>query len=239
MVENLVSSWIFAAAQQVLSDSATASLPASVFQDGLDNNSPAKFLPHSGKQQEQKERMAEAKTSLYPTRTSSLQSRRSGSIEPPWANISASSQTIFDSTISDAGPRSAREKSAKERNDSIYNHNLEQLAAQRSELYLLQRRILEHTGRSYGWKAGWPAILEQGSNKTASLSEVSLDADSEVQSAHEDPKQTAPQNSGREGLAVQALATSVGSLETFRVLYIVSYFQRVAHIDGMSNSDSL
>ena len=221
ILENLVSSWMFTAAQQILSDSATASLPASVFQEGLDNNSSAKLLTHTGKQQETKQRTVDSKPNLYPARTSSLSGRRSGSVEPPWANLSAASQTVFDSTPTDSGPRSARERSTKEKIDSIYNHNLEQLAAYRAELYLLQRRVLEQRGSVLGWTVGWSAILKQHPEKQNSLSEVSLEEEGD-QHEHDEPKEIGPQGSGVKGLHAPALALAMESLESFRKLYTVS-----------------
>ncbi|KAL9078787.1 MAG: hypothetical protein Q9157_002307 [Trypethelium eluteriae] len=233
-IENLVSSWIYAAAQQVLSESATASLPASVFQEGPDSNSSGKSFSH-GKQQDQKG---------FPSRTSSLQSRRSGSVEPPWANTPATSLTVFDSTAFDGGPRSAKEKSAKEKSDTIYNLNLEQLAAHRAELYLLQRRILEQTGSPYGWQVGWPAILRAHSDKTVPLSEVELDTASEDQSIrHNENLESLRPPSESEGLCVQALITAVQSLDAFRAFetgdyaMAAAYFQRITPLyaeDGWS-----
>ena len=200
----------------MLNDSATASLPLSVLQEGLENNTSVKLLPHSGKQQEQK--------NPYPARTTSLQGRRPGSFEPPWANLPATSLTVFDSSTHDGGPRSAKEKSSKEKSDSIYNHNLEQLAAQRAELYLLQRRILEQKGISSGWTVGWPAVLGPRSDKGASLSEVSLDDDSDDESGRVEPKGASSLESENKGLAVQAFASAMQSLEAFRALYVVRNF---------------
>ncbi|KAL9097782.1 MAG: hypothetical protein Q9165_000108 [Trypethelium subeluteriae] len=210
-IENIVSSWIYAVVQQVLSESATASLPAAVFQDGPDSSSSAKSFSH-GKQQDQKG---------FPARTSSLQSRRSGSTEPPWANVPATSLTVFDSTVFDGGPRSAKEKSAKEKSDSIYNLNLEQLAAHRAELYLLQRRVLEQAGSPYGWLAGWSAISGPQSDKTVELSEVELDTangDHPIRHDEDTGKLRTPSES--KGLGVQALFAAVQSLDAFRALYI-------------------
>ncbi|KAI9703059.1 MAG: hypothetical protein M1820_005931 [Bogoriella megaspora] len=211
LVDNVVSSWMFSAAQQILTESATSSLPVSIFQEGLDNASASKLLSHSGKQHEQKARIPEPKTNLHPARTSSLQGRRPPSIEPPWINPPSSSTLVYDSSPADSGPRSAKEKTPPT------NNYLQQLAAQRAELYMMQRRLLERLGTARGWSMGWSTLKTSDALQTISLSDVSDNIPEEAKSPREPQPGT---TSDEKGLLQPVLATAAGSLDAFRDLFL-------------------
>ncbi|GAW23078.1 hypothetical protein ANO14919_126280 [Xylariales sp. No.14919] len=133
IVENLVVSFAFSTAQQILAQTSTKSLPI-----------PSSSLgPPSG--QEPKAAIPEPKTMMHPARSSSLNIRTGGSgvpRPPPSPNIFPSGR-----------PQSISENTSAA--SSFLKIGLEELAARRAELYTLSRNILEESGKKRGWSNGW------------------------------------------------------------------------------------
>jgi hypothetical protein len=140
VTKNLVSSFIFAVAQQILALTSTKSLPIP----------PSTLAPPDGKMsihgQEPKAAIPEPKTMMHPARSTSL---RVSSREPP-------SPGIFPGRRASVPDQADASKSGS----GLIKTGLEELAAHRAELYVLSRSVLERLGSERDWPVGWNAIAE-------------------------------------------------------------------------------
>ena len=142
-LDNVVSSFTFSIAQQVLAQTSTKSLPIP----------PSTLAPSSDKigldGQEPKAAIPEPKTMMHPARSSSL-AIRSHSREPPRPGVSP------------GGRRASVPERDRSNTISIgfLKPGLEALSAHRAELYLLSRSVLEKMGREREWSAGWAEATE-------------------------------------------------------------------------------
>ncbi|KAK9436884.1 Trafficking protein particle complex subunit 10 [Metarhizium brunneum] len=148
-MDNMVASFAFAIAQQILVQTSTKALPIPlptlVMEDGAE---PKSSIP-------------EPKTMLHPARSSSLQAQPSS--RPP-------SNPNF--------PGPGRKPSLAEpepQASSFLKVGLEELAARRAELYMLSRRILEGLGKKRGWSNGWDEAPLVGEPGLDGMEEISLD----------------------------------------------------------------
>lgn len=180
-----------------------------------ENDSRFKLRSLGGRGNEEKVAMSEPKTMIHPARTTSLSatSRRASAQEPTYAITPRSSQVVYDQGQFPNGKPSSSDAPSQGAVAA-----LEELAARRAELILIQRRVLEHVGKKKGWLVGWAALpantFEEG------LTEISL---SDPEPA--DPKAAStsdhPTDSGESarGLLLNALITAVGTVEDFRRQY--------------------
>ncbi|KAI0545091.1 cis-golgi transport protein particle complex subunit [Xylaria curta] len=133
IIDNLVLSFAFSTAQQILAQTSTKSLPIPSSSLGpLDGHEPKAAIP-------------EPKTMMHPARSSSLYVRTGGAgvpRPPPSPNVFSNRQT---QNMSDQEVTSS----------SFLKAGLEDLAARRAELYTLSRNILEASGKKRGWSNGW------------------------------------------------------------------------------------
>lgn len=156
IIDNLVASFAFSVAQQMLAQTSTKALPIP----------PSTMGPPDG--HEPKSAIPEPKTMMHPARSSSL-SLRPGSRPPP-------SPSYFP------GPGRDRRASLPD-NDvtaaATVSHfikaGLEELAARRAELYTLSRNILEEHGKKRGWSDGWDAVPVISESAVEDMDEVNLD----------------------------------------------------------------
>jgi hypothetical protein len=161
VIDNIVASFTFAIAQQILAQTSTKSLPIP----------PSTLAPPSSKigldGQEPKAAIPEPKTMMHPARSSSL-AIRSRSREPP-------SPGLFPS---------GRRNSVPEQGGAspFLKAGLEELAAHRAELYLLSRNILELAGKQHGWSVGWTEMAHLQGARADTMEEVDLDKPSAVSS---------------------------------------------------------
>ncbi|KAH7369451.1 hypothetical protein B0T11DRAFT_239902 [Plectosphaerella cucumerina] len=158
VVDNLVASFAFSVAQQILAQTSTKALPI-----------PPSLLvapsPH-----EPKSSIPEPKTMMHPARNSSLNVRSSA--QPPI------SPGIFP------GPGAPQAAAASntvvtEKGTQFLKTGLEELAARRAELYALSRNVLEQCGKKRGWGDGWESVPDVGEANVHGLEDVSLDDDDE------------------------------------------------------------
>lgn len=160
--------------------------------------------------------MSEPKTLMHPARTSSLPPRR-GSLgtEPPYAQLSSASHITFDHgrfpEPAQPAPKTGATPDQSGAND---------LAMHRGELYLLQRRLLEHVGNTLGWKIGWASAAVEDMLGRQRFADVDLDANGDGNSAHR--TDTVLPNSGPYGLCTPALLEAANSIDRFRGLWEVS-----------------
>ncbi|KAL0467975.1 trafficking protein particle complex subunit 10 [Neurospora intermedia] len=147
VIDNIVASFAFSVAQQILAQTSTKSLQI-----------PAPMLATSG-DSEHKSAIPEPKTMIHPARSSSIPLRQSIQRPPP-------------SPVGFPGP--GRKDSVGEYGMAQFlKTGLEELAATRAELYTLSRNVLEECGKRRGWTNGWAAVPIVG--ESADLQEISLD----------------------------------------------------------------
>ncbi|KAF4984132.1 hypothetical protein FZEAL_625 [Fusarium zealandicum] len=149
VMDNVVASFAFSIAQQILAQTASKALPIP----------PSTLTPPES--HEQKASIPEPKTMMHPARTSSLQiSTGSHPSQPPL------SPGVF--------PGPGMPKTNDDKDAHFLKAGLEDLAARRAELYMLSRSILDGLGKKRGWSDGWteaPVVAEA----EADFEEISLD----------------------------------------------------------------
>ncbi|CAJ2500833.1 Uu.00g036860.m01.CDS01 [Anthostomella pinea] len=151
VVDNLVASFAFSIAQQILAQTSTKALPIP----------PSTLASPDG--HEPKAAIPEPKTMMHPARTSSLSVRRGGAggtRPPPSPN---------------AFPGRRMSLPDHEGTQSTYlKVGLEELAARRAELYALSRNILEERGKKRGWNDGWANVPVIGESTMVDMVEIDL-----------------------------------------------------------------
>ncbi|ROT37053.1 hypothetical protein SODALDRAFT_324725 [Sodiomyces alkalinus F11] len=171
VVDNLVSSFAFSVAQQILAQTSTQALPI-----------PASSLI-SPKIDEPKSSIPEPKTMMHPARSSSLHIRPS-SRPPPSPGVfpgpGAGSGAGVSETSAPAPAPPAAAAAAAPRGQFLKS-GLEELAARRAELYALSRSILEECGKKRGWGNGWASVpdVEESDIEEMDMEDISLDDDDE------------------------------------------------------------
>jgi trafficking protein particle complex subunit 10 len=217
LIDNLVSSWTFAAAQQVLAETTTASLPISKFRKDPFTASSGKMRSFGGHGEEQKLSVAEPKTMIHPARASSLSYGRSASVDPPYAQIPASSQVVFANgqfqERAPPHPEAAGQPQLKS--------GLQELAGHRAQLYILERRVVEHVGKALNWRIGWAAIIAAQNPGQDDLSDVDLEGTEERNEKEAAPKDESDIASATIGLSAASLVNAVSSIDEFRDFYEV------------------
>ncbi|RKL49606.1 hypothetical protein BFJ72_g1065 [Fusarium proliferatum] len=149
VIDNVVASFAFSVAQQILAQTASKALPIP----------PSTLAPPQS--QEQKSSIPEPKTMMHPARTTSLHV----STGPAPGTRPPLSPGVF--------PGPGMPKINNDQESQFLKAGLEDLAARRAELYLLSRSILDGLGRKRGWSDGWkeaPIIAEA----EADFEEISL-----------------------------------------------------------------
>jgi trafficking protein particle complex subunit 10 len=215
LIDNLVQSWTFAALRQVLDETATSSLPISKPLNDASAASSGKMRPFGGHNEEQKLSLAEPKTMIHPSRTSSLSYRRSTSEDPPYAQPTASGQVVFAD-----GQYQDRPSPGQEVGVSRLKTGAQELASSRAQLYVVQRRILEHVGKSLGWVIGWAAVLSNV-QRDRDMSDVDLNGSSSDAEELDGVKDTPSVTSPTVGLSASTIVNAVSSIEQFRQSYEV------------------
>jgi hypothetical protein len=196
VVDNIVSSFTFAIAQQILAQTSTKALPIP----------PSTLAPPSGKigldGQEPKAAIPEPKTMMHPARSSSL-AIRSASREPP-------SPGIFPG---------GRRSSVPEQGGSspFLKVGLEGLAGYRAELYILSRNVLEQVGKQRGWSTGWAETAYLQGGKADDMEEVDLSQESSEETSEESVAPIIPPSS--DGIESKLLRTALDNRDDFYRLY--------------------
>lgn len=159
VIDNIVASFAFSVAQQILAQTSTKALPI-----------PPSTLVPTGDAHEPKSSIPEPKTMMHPARSSSLHVRAGGqqrSVSPnaaPGADRRPSVPDINDPSSLGGGSQ-------------FLKVGLEELAARRAELYTLSRNILEENGRKRGWTDGWDDVPALNEPDVDDMVDVDLDAD--------------------------------------------------------------
>lgn len=206
VTKNLVSSFIFAVAQQILALTSTKSLPIP----------PSTLAPPGSKMsihgQEPKAAIPEPKTMMHPARSTSL---RVSSREPP-------SPGIFPGQRASVPDQADASKSGS----ALIKTGLEELAAHRAELYVLSRSVLERLGSERGWPVGWNAIAEiQGQGNE--MEDVDLNENG-VQNEQKQP-QVAKIQPSLHGIDNKLLRTGLDNEDDFYRLYEILTDKALRH----------
>ncbi|KAF2261681.1 TMEM1 family protein-like protein [Lojkania enalia] len=214
LIDNLVRSWTFAALQQILDETTTSSLPISKFSNDIASGSSGKMRSFGNHNEEQKLSLAEPKTMIYPARSSSLAfGGRSASTEPPYAAPTASGQVVYEN-----GQYQDRPAPGQESTTPQAKSGLQGFASTRAQLYVAERRILEHVGKSLGWTIGWDAILPSYPQRE-DLSDVDLHEESSSGDENATSKEGLTVTSPTVGISAAAIVNAVSSIEQFRQFY--------------------
>ena len=195
VVDNVVASYAFSIAQQILAQTSTKALPIP----------PSAVATPDG--HEPKTSIPEPKTMMHPARSSSLH-LRAGGRGPP-------SPGIFPGP----GSRSTSAADADAATGQFLKVGLEELAARRAELYTLSRHILEESGKQRGWTDGWASVptLSDKNDDIEDMEDVDLDEEDKDTGA-----EVRPPNPGRPvaaGLDNKLLRTALAAKEDFYRLY--------------------
>ncbi|GKZ23696.1 hypothetical protein AbraCBS73388_010271 [Aspergillus brasiliensis] len=193
VVSNIVSSWAYAAASQVLSQTFTPALtlPESTLHAV---NKPADVATHTETQPELPRRSSSLATSATP------QPRRmtTSGILPPEALSSVHARPGFE------GPKLTPKTGS------------EQLASGRAELLLMTRRLLEEIAARCGWKETWNdlhLLFNDRGSDVGDMTDVSLD---------DETPQPADKSEGTDllsGIDLPGLKLALQSRKAFRVHY--------------------
>ena len=216
LVDNAVRSWSFAALEQILRETSTSSLPFTKYVGGMDTGSSSKMLPFGNSAKEQKISVSEPKSMIHPTRSSSLNMGRSNSADPPYAQPVSTSQVVFDNGQYQDRPAPTQDSSIPQAKTGV-----QELAAARAQLLVVQRRVFEYVGKSFGWTIGWAAVLAS-LNVHEEMSDVDLDEKEDSEEEGEKSQREATPSTSIVGLSAAAMINAVSSIDHFRQFYEVS-----------------
>ena len=201
-VDNLVSSFAFSVAQQILAQTSSKSLPIP----------PSSLAPADGL--EPKASIPEPKTMMHPARSTSLHTRpQSAQTRPP------PSPGVFP-----GGDRQASMSEGDLQNTQFLKAGLEELAARRAELYLLSRSLLDGLGNKRKWSNGWAEAPVVGQS-TFDFIEISLD-DEEDSDVGAIPAAIEPHIAGIDS---PLLRTAIDSSHDFYRLYEILTDKALRH----------
>ncbi|KAJ2973189.1 hypothetical protein NQ176_g6751 [Zarea fungicola] len=207
VIDNLVSSFAFSIAQQILAQTATKALPI-----------PPSSLPPAN-DTEQKMSIPEPKTMMHPARNSSLNDR-SPRNPPPSPGFPGPGRAPTD-----------------DKNTPFLKTGIEELAAGRAELYMMSRSILQRLGRIRGWSTGWdeaPIVHDSGIEE---MEEISLDDDDDDDDndSNDDDSIKSEQKSNTEvtpnggGIRSQLLLSATENSQDFYRLYEILTDKALRH----------
>ncbi|KAG9242133.1 TMEM1 family protein-like protein [Calycina marina] len=222
IIDNIVSSFTFSVAQQILAQTSTNALPI-----------PPTFLaPPSSKLgtdgQEPKVAIPEPKTMMHPARSSSL-AVRSRSGEP----------SITGSFPSDRRVSSVPDQTRGVPASSTFlKAGLEELAAQRAGLYILSRNILERVGRARDWSVGWAEVAKFQYGVAADMDEIDLSYEEATKTSEDKPGFTTNSTPILHGIESRLLRVAVDSQDDYYRLYETLTDKALRHYKVASHTQS-
>ncbi|KAJ3474987.1 hypothetical protein NLG97_g9621 [Lecanicillium saksenae] len=207
VIDNLVSSFAFSIAQQILAQTTTKALPI-----------PPSSLPPT-EDAEQKASIPEPKTMMHPARNSSLNERSPRN--PP-------------QSPGFPGPgRASATSTGDDQNTPFLKVGIEELAAGRAELYMMSRSILQRLGKIRGWSTGWdeaPIVQDSGIEV---MEEISLDDDNndsnDNDSIDSEKKSSAATIPTCTGIRSQLLISATENSQDFYRLYEILTDKALRH----------
>lgn len=197
----------------MLQETSTSALPFTKFSKELSSGSSGKLLPFGSRGKEQKLSIAEPKSNIHPVRSSSLTHGRSATDGP-----TTGGQVIFENGQYQDRPAPNQESAA-----NSAKNGMPDLAGNRAQLLVVQRRLFEQIGTTLGWKIGWVAIIPT-LNQKEEMTDINLDEEDEESAPEKDisdVKQGVDQTTPILGLSAGVLLNAVSSVEKFRQYYEV------------------
>ena len=179
IIDNMIASWTYAAAQQVLDETHSS------------------FLSQAAPAEPNFSSMLKEKSSPYPARGSSL--------TPTHDQANDDAQALFENLKGRRGPG--------DRN--VPKSGRDQLAAERAQLLLLQRRIIHEVSDQHGFRVGWSATQDRG----VGLSDVSLNDEEDDESTKHSDADLSPNTV--HGICHQTVLQAASSLDDARAVYEV------------------
>lgn len=212
IVDNLVASFAFSTAQQILAQTSTKSLPI-----------PSSSLgPHDG--HEPKAAIPEPKTMMHPARSSSLNVRPGGAGMPrPPPSPHPFSSGLPQSMSDHQGAPS-----------SFLKVGLEDLAARRAELYTLSRNILEESGKKRGWNNGWANTPVVSQSIMVNMVDIDLGDDDRTAA-----QQTTEPIISMSGIDNKLLKTALDNSDDFYRLYEILTDKGLRHYTVANHTHSI
>ncbi|KAI1148986.1 cis-golgi transport protein particle complex subunit [Nemania diffusa] len=212
IVDNLVVSFAFSTAQQILAQTSTKSLPIPSSSFGPpDADEPKAAIP-------------EPKTMMHPARSSSLNVRPGGTAipRPP------PSPNVFSSSRSQGMPEQEGGPS------SFLKIGLEDLAARRAELYTLSRNLLEESGKKREWSNGWAHTPVVSQSTMVNMVDIDL-GDENPTSA----QQVVEPIVSMSGIGNKLLKTALDNSDDFYRLYEILTDKALRHYTVASHTHSI
>ncbi|ROV88055.1 hypothetical protein VMCG_10414 [Cytospora schulzeri] len=225
VAENVVASFAFSIAQQILAQTSTKGLPVPS----------TTTSPTTGEVNEAQSRDSiSERPTMFPTRTSSLRISTLGNSRLP----ALPSPNFFP------GPGDRR-ASMPDMQDTInqqhHKAGQEELAARRAELYALSRNILEECGKKRGWSDGWSSAPEIGETGLQDMEDVNLDDDEP--STTSGPAEDTPGKTDTEytlaGVDNKLLRTALDNREDFYRLYEMLTDKALRHYTVANHTHSV
>lgn len=203
-IDNIIASFAFSVAQQILAQTSTKALPI-----------PPSILAPADVH-EPKAAIPEPKTMLHPARSTSLSVRPAGTRGP-------SSPNVF------AGPgRASGVSDVDHGNNQFLKAGLEELAARRAELYTLSRNTLEESGKRRGWSDGWASVPIVGDTDVVDMVDIDLSDDAEATPEAASPSHGSMSTS-LAGIENDLLRTALDNRDDFYRLYEILTDKALRH----------
>lgn len=202
-IDNIVASFAFSVAQQILAQTSTKALPIP----------PTILSPADG--QEQKAAIPEPKTMMHPARSTSLNVR-------PGAR--AASPNVFAGT-----GRGSNMPDVDSVNNQFLKAGLEELAARRAELYALSRNTLEECGKRRGWSDGWASVPAVGDSDVITMVDIDLCDDTKSAPGPSNKTSDGPTSSSLAGIENDLLQTALDNRDDFYRLYEILTDKALRH----------
>ncbi|KAI1329230.1 cis-golgi transport protein particle complex subunit [Xylariaceae sp. FL0255] len=209
VIDNMVASFAFCVAQQILAQTSTKALPIPPSSLGTpDGHEPKTAIP-------------EPKTMMHPARSSSLNVRQgiaSGSNPAPSPNAF-----------------SGRPQAGYNQQNLFLKAGLEDLAARRAELYTLSRNILKEAGKKRAWSDGWDEVPIVGESTTINMVDIDLGDDSSPPTA----SHAADKSLSMFGIDSKLLKTALDNTDDFYRLYEILTDKSLRHYTVANHTHSI
>ncbi|GAB1317395.1 TRAPP II complex TRAPPC10 C-terminal domain-containing protein [Madurella fahalii] len=209
VVDNMVASFAFSVAQQILAQTSTKALPI-----------PPSTLG-SPEAHEQKASIPEPKTMMHPARSSSLNAQNAQ--RPP------------PSPVGFPGPRRSADDNMPA--PPYLKHGLEELAAQRAELCALSRNVLEECGKKRGWTDGWASVPIVGETGITEMEDINLNVDDNE--AKSKPETADRLQTSIAGVSNTLLRTALDNKDDFYRLYETLIDKALRHYTVANHAHSV
>jgi hypothetical protein len=187
-----VSSWAFAVADQILEATNSSSLSTVQSQSSQETVEDSQFPGEKG---------------FRPARSSSLAHKKS------IPHIAQNPVSILDRVGEKVLSNSLADQPASQASD------LETLAGNRADLFMLQRHILERLAVSRKWLIGLSKLCAESPSNSDEMKEVDLNDGTETTESESLPTETISNSSTLKGICQATLSSALSAMGNFKALY--------------------